>query len=499
MASEKKPSNMRRTNGANSDERHITQALRSLGVDILEPQSEYEIEFAEALSAFSSFVLIDEATTCRSIIESYLASGDERCGGVGILQGGDEHDIYRLQIRDDDENDDDEEEDGGYNQNPGTAAAKEMLQAFHSSRQGSRYRKKLTVAKLKKYLLSMCERWKQNRPPGSAESYRRYINLGNLMWILSFGSVPGQYRHIDNIDPNNQICCYMSDHCPSTLVYDLDGPDIVCAEDLVEYWDEMLDDAVPNHIKEMFASICNERLDDPSRRAYIPPRLAAWGSINETLSRFGKLYRPVRKCLSLPADPGTTLVAGGNEVHAGPPTKGPRMFAFAVGMPEADYEENDFGLHFDGGVDSGDSDDDGKSNQEDESAYKSGDGEVQYCPALLHLDLCSILFAVMKNEYSHRDSASDQRSSKLFLIRILVGFIAENPNETYSQNLTDGKRKAQREWIEKLCDRIQLNSGYDDLIEEVVTCDGIICGEMQGDAGDGAKKKAKGRSGKRRK
>ena len=127
MASETIPPTMRRTKGANNDERHITQALRSLGVDILEPQSEYEIEFAEALSAFSSFVLIDEATTCRSIIESYLASGDERCGGVGILQGGDEHDIYRLQIRDDDENDDDEEEDGGYNQNPGTAAAKEML------------------------------------------------------------------------------------------------------------------------------------------------------------------------------------------------------------------------------------------------------------------------------------------------------------------------------------------------------------------------------------
>lgn len=490
---------MRRTKGANNDERHITQTLRSLDVDILQPQSEHELEFAEALYAFSSFVLIDEVANCRSVIERYMASNDGKRGGVGVLQGGDEHDIYRLQIRDDNEDDDEEENSGGYNQNPGTAAATEMLQAFHASPHGSRYRKKLTVARLKKYLLNMCERWKQNRPPGSPESYRRYMNLGNLMWILSFGPVPGQYRHIDNIDPNNQICCYISDQCPSTVVYHLDGPDIVCGEDLLQYWDEVLDDAVPNLIKEMLTSKCDERLDDPSRRAYIPPRLAAWGTVNETLLRFGKLYRPVRKCLSLPTDPGATLVAGGNEVHAGPPTSGPRMFAFAVGIPDADDKgENGFGSHFDGG---GGSDDGERSHQEDASANKSGDGEVQYCPALLHLDLCSILFGVMKNEYLNPDAASEHRDCKLFLIKILVDYIAENPNETYAQNLADEKRKAVREWIEKLCDRIQINSGYDDLIEEAATCNGIICGEIQEEDAPGAakkkKKKAKGRSGKK--
>lgn len=31
-------------------------------------------------------------------------------------------------------------------------------------------------------------------------------------------------------------------------------------------------------------------------------------------------------------DPGTTLVCGGDEIHAGPPCAGPRMFAFGVGI-----------------------------------------------------------------------------------------------------------------------------------------------------------------------
>ena len=485
---------MRETKGAShGNERHITQALRSLGVEILEPQSDFELEFAEALYAFSTFVLVDEVTRarCRSIIESYLESGDEKCGGVGVLQGGDEHAIYRLQIRDDDEDDDEEESSGGYNQNPGTAAATELLRAFHASPHGSRHRKKLTVGKLKAYLLHMCERWKQNRPAGSPESYRRYIRLGNLMWILSFGPGPGQYRHIDNIDPNNQICCYMSNQCPSTVVYDLDGPDIVCGEDLVQFWEETV--VVPELIKEMLTSKCDERLGDISRRPYIPPRLAAWGSINDTLSRFGKLYRPVRKCLSLSTEPGTTLVAGGNEVHAGPPTTGPRMFAFAVGIPEVDKEENGIDLNLrgrDDGNDDGHGDEE-ESNQDGSAKNNSGDGEIQYCPVLLHLDLCSVLFAMMKNEFFNRD-ASEHKESKAFLIRVLVAFLAENPNETYSQNLADDKRKALREWIEKLCDRIQIDSGYDDLIEEATNCDDIICGEIQGDSG-GAKKKKKAR------
>ena len=108
---------------------------------------------------------------------------------------------------------------------------------------------------------------------------------------------------------------------------------------------------------------------------------------------------------------------------------------------------------------------------------------------------------MMKDEYSFRDGI-ERQDSKTFLIRILVDFIAENPKETYSQNLADGKRKALREWIEKLCDRIQLDSGYDVLIEEAVSCDGIICGEIQEDSGGAKKKqtrKRSGRSGRRRK
>ena len=466
------------TECCNDDKQTVTQALRNLGVDILEPRSESELELAESFHAFSSFVLFDEMSMCQSIIDRHLTSGEEKCGGVGVLQGGGECDIYRLQIREDGS---DKEEDGGGScgHNPGTAAATEILQAFHSSRYGSRHRKRLTVARLQQYLLNMCERWRQNRPNGSPESCRRYTGLGNLMFILSFGPVFGQPRHIDNMDPNNQICCYMSEQCPSTILYDLEGPDITCGEDLIDYWDQTLDDAVPNLVKEIFASKCDERLDDLSRRAYIPPRLAAWGSINGCLSRFGKLYRPVKKCLSLSTDPGTTLVAGGNEVHAGPPATGPRMFAFAVGIPETEEEEDEFGS---------DSDDERSNRQE--ATNNSGDGEVQYCPALLHVDLCSILFAMMQNECASQD-ASERDDSKRFLLRILVQFIAEKPNETYAENLTDSRRRALLEWVEQICDRIQLDFGYDDLIEEAVKRDDVICGEIQGVVAK--KMKAKGR------
>jgi hypothetical protein len=213
---------------------------------------------------------------------------------------------------------------------------------------------------------------------------------------------------------------------PKYNIYELDGPDIVCGEDLLSFWEGAFDDeSAPNLLREILASKSDDRLDAQFRRSYIPPRLAAWGSINATLSRFGKLYRPVTRSLSLLTDPGTTLVAGGNEVHAGPPTTGPRMFVFAVGIPE-------------GG---------GEGNDEEDSVDKSGDGEVQYCPALLHMDLCSILFAMMHHEFTDRD-ISEHTDSKRFLLRVLVDFISENPNETYVQNLVDNKRRALREWVQ---------------------------------------------------
>lgn len=461
---------------SNDEEKTIKYKLRSLGVDILGPRSDWEHEIAESLHAFSSFVLFDEVVKCQSIIESYLTSEDGHCGGVGVLQGGSEHaSIYRLQIKDDDDDED------GHDNRGSIAAAAELLLAFHSSPFGSRYRRKLTVAKVQQYMLNMCERWKQNRPPGSPESYREYTGLGNLMFILAFGEVSGQYRHIDNIDPNNQICCYMSEKCPSTIIYELGGPDIVCGEDLLLFWEDAFDDdAVPNLVREILASKSDDRLDAPFRQSYIPPRLAAWGSINATLSRFGKLYKPVKRSLSLSTDPGTTLVAGGNEVHAGPPTTGPRMFVFAVGIPEGGDEVNAFDLSCNS--------DDERSNEED-SVNKSGDGEVQYCPALLHMDVCTILFAMMHHEFTDRD-ISEHTDSKRFLLRVLVDFISENPKETYAQNLVDNKRRALWEWVQQLCERIELDSIYDDLLEEASKCDSIICGEIQA---RGVRKRSKGR------
>ena len=60
----------------------------------------------------------------------------------------------------------------------------------------------------------------------------------------------------------------------------------------------------------------------------------------------------MKRVLGLTVQPGTALLAGMNEVHAGPPSPGPRMFAFAIGIPAEKNEEED------GGV-GGDDDDDG--------------------------------------------------------------------------------------------------------------------------------------------
>ena len=105
------------------------------------------------------------------------------------------------------------------------------------------------------------------------------------------------------------------------------------------------------------------------------------------------------------------------------------------------------------------------------------------------MDLCTILFAMMHHEFTDQD-ISEHTDSKRFLLRVLVDFISENPKETYAQNLVDNKRRALREWVQQLCERIELDSSYDDLLEEASKCDSIICGEIQA---RGVRKRSKGR------
>ena len=145
--------------------------------------------------------------------------------------------------------------------------------------------------------------------------------MNNIMFILTFGCTNGQVRHIDKMNPNLQICLYMSSDCPTTILYHLEEPDVINGEQLVAFWEETR--SVPGLIKSMLLNMHTSRKLSEQRHTRF---FSFWGTIDAILDTFGKLYRPVSSSLSFRADPGVTLIAGGNEVHAGPPTTGPRMF-----------------------------------------------------------------------------------------------------------------------------------------------------------------------------
>ena len=334
------------------DDREARDILDLMEVDILEASSRKEENMADAMHSFSSFVLDEEREQCQEILENHMGAT------VGALQGGsDDEEIYRVTINDDEK-----------------SACGELIEKFrNSSREGKRFAPMLTLERFEEYMLGMCERRSLSR------SCRRCTRVNNIMFILTFGCTNGQVRHIDKMNPNLQICLYMSNDCPTTIVYNLEEPDIINGEQLVEYWEETR--SVPELIKTMLQNQYTSRKLSKQQHTKC---FSFWISIDEILATFGKLYRPVSSSLAFRVDPGVTLIAGGNEVHAGPPTTGPRIFAFAVGIPEE--EEND----------------DDATNENDRATASNGgddednDGEIQYCPTLLHVDLICILFITMK-------------------------------------------------------------------------------------------------------
>ena len=374
----------------NVDDREAREILDLMEVDILKASNRREETMVDAMDAFSSFVLHEEREECRQILEKHMGAT------VGALQGGnDDEEIYRVTINDDEH-----------------TACGELIQLFRNgSREGKRFAPMLTLHKFEEYMLAMCDKRSLSR------SSRRCTRVNNIMFILTFGRTNGQVRHIDKMNPNLQICLYMSNDCPSTIVYHLEEPDIINGEQLVEYWEET--HQVPGLVKSLL------RTEYTSRKLSEQPHtkfFSFWGTIDEILETFGKLYRPVASSLSFRVDPGVTLIAGGNEVHAGPPTHGPRMFAFAVGIPEEE-EVNDAG--------SVTSEDANSRNDED------NDGEIQYCPALLHVDLICILFSVMEVEFSDRVEEHDV--AKQFLLELLRELIEDQPQETYERLLPDDR------------------------------------------------------------
>ena len=150
----------------------------------------------------------------------------------------------------------------------------------------------------------------------------------------------------------------MTPDCPSTVCYEMDGPAVDDAATLAARW-RADGRAAPAAVLAVLRA-----------RESLPLAATWWtrhfvGSLGPTLDeglrRFGKLYQRVARALATDVDAGALLVAGGNEVHAGPRTARPRMFAFAVGIPEGHGGD-------------------------------ANDGEVQYNPVLLHVDVCCVLF-----------------------------------------------------------------------------------------------------------
>lgn len=423
-------------NNVTLTEQEIKEELHEMGVDVIEPESGKEEIMAEAFDAFSSFILEEEREKCQDILDNHINIGSS----VGELQGGsDHHSIYRVLIPDDDCDDQD--------------AATELLKAFYSSYQGKRYSSVLTIQKLKQYMLGMCDKHQricEAEYLHTRAAPRKYVKLDNLMFILSFGPINGQVRHIDNMVPNLQICLYMSSECPSTIVYAMDGSPITNSKDLINHWgkNESSSQEYSHHVPALIKKMLSEKGDETLKSKWYTKYFAFWDSINTNLNCFGKLYQPVSLQLSLKTDPGTTLLAGGNEVHAGPPAQNARMFAFAIGILE-------------------DSEDD-----QDESEFKNevNNGEVQYSPVLLHADLCCILFSII--DYEYVDEKNYAEEAKLFLLTVLLNLVKDFPMETYDRQIPDDRSEI-RDWLGQILDALQEQdrSSIDKLVKKAVKSD----------------------------
>ena len=437
----------------NMKDRDAREILDMMEVDIMEALSRKEENMVNAMSAFSFFVLYEEREQCKTILENHMGAT------VGALQGGsDDEEIYRVTINDDE-----------------NSACGELLSKFQSgSREGKRFASLLTLSKFEDYMLGMCDRRSLSR------SCRRCTRVNNIMFILTFGCTNGQVRHIDKMNPNLQICLYMSSDCPTTILYHLEEPDVINGEQLVAFWEETR--SVPGLIKSMLLNIHTSRKLSERRHTRF---FSFWGTIDAILDTFGKLYRPVSSSLSFRADPGVTLIAGGNEVHAGPPTTGPRMFAFAVGIPD-EAELDVYGDDDAGGADLKIGDD------------ENNDGEIQYCPALLHVDLICILFITMEIDFTDRNE--EHEGAKRFLLELLLELIDDQPQETYERLLPDSRSEL-RDWLGRVARSTLREDSYevDNLMSTALKSDTIFYSPDLGGRVGGKNKKDKRRARRKKK
>ena len=422
-----------------SSDHEITRSLTEMGIDVFTPSSTMEEELALTFDEFSNFVLHQEKDTCIEILEN------DDSGCVGELQGGSEaYSIYRVSfpINDDDSNIED-------NNN----AAIKLLNLFNKYTGRSSKSAALTMDKIKHYMLGMCARRSRERNCVS------YTSLGNIMFIMQFGGpTHGQVRHIDNMVPNLQICLYMSNCCPSTIVYEMDdgnGLPVIDGNSLIDFWERTKDKDIPQLIKKILQTNGDVKLKSKWYTKYF----TKWDTLNSQLFCFGKLYQPVLYQLGLrETEPGTTLLAGGNEIHAGPPTTTDlgRMFAFAIGIPAEEEEEETASI-----------------GSEEETEEHENDGEVQYSPVLLHIDFCCLLFSILDYEYSNGDNVAEVQDAKHYLVEILIELIVDYPMKAYLLQI-DEERSGIRSWLEHVLERIENKQSINAFVEDAVTSEVIL-------------------------
>lgn len=408
----------------------IKHELDRMGVDIFEPCSRFEESMSQAMDEFSFFVLNEEKDQCLEILENDINNGGY---SVGELQGGSEnHSIYRVSFPS-------EEYEEDYSISKRHQSKNAAIQLLHAFNNCSRKRKFiLTIENIRQYMLAMCERRSQKRGG-------KYVDLGNLMFILQFGGpTSGQLLHIDNMTKNLQICLYMTQNCPSTIVYSMEGEAITNAHSLLLLWRKSHDSIPP-----LVETILNERSDVNLKNKWYTRYFSFWKTLNYHLKCFGKLYQPVSFQCGLQTDPGTTLIAGGNEVHAGPPTNTSRMFAFAIGIPEDGFDEDDsYG---------------GEDN----------DGEVQYSSVLLHIDFCCLFFTILDYEYSGLEYQHPVEESKRFLLNILLCLIKDYPVYVYLRQI-DNERIELRKWLTSVLDTLENDTITNQLVEEAISSETIF-------------------------
>jgi len=301
------------------------------------------------------------------------------------------------------------------------------------------------------------------------------------MFIMQFGGpTEGQVRHIDNMVPNVQICTYMSARCPSTIVYAVDDNNhdnhgeedglsslpVTDGTSLIQFWERqhhqqqqpLQHQKVPHLLKKNLLLHGNTKLKSKWYTKYFASQ--NWNTLNSQLSCFGKLYQPVTHQLGFyETKPGTTLLAGGNEIHAGPPTKESRMFAFAIGIPE------------DKGSSSIENNADGADGGEEVN-----DGEVQYSPVLFHIDFCCLLFSMFDQLATEEEEV---RTAKHFLVRVLIDLIRDYPMREYLVQI-DEERVGVRRWMEDVLTVMEEGRRsssllvMDDLVDEAVGSDEIL-------------------------